>query len=435
VADEPSRRRLNPWRLVALLALGWAIVVSLQLWWLQREPAEPIDVSREPEAPLELSLRQESWDRLPGWSEDRHGEALVALRRSCRRWALFPDDREVSPVEVGGRLAQWREVCREAERVEPADHEASRRYFEELFVPFRVLDGRMGVGLFTGYYEPLLRGSRRRQGPYRYPLYRAPGDIVQVDLGSFREDLAGRRVAGRLQGRRLVPYADRLEIESGFLAGRGLELLWVDDPIDAFFLQIQGSGRVDLAEGGTVRIGYAGQNGHAYTAIGRELIDRGELERSEVSMQSIRAWLEKNPEQRDELLAVNASYVFFRELPGEGPIGSQGVALTPRRSLAVDRSFLPMGVPVWLEARVPIPIEEVEPGGETERWWRRLLVAQDTGGAIRGPVRGDVFWGAGEEAADVAGRMKGRGRYWVLLPKEVAALRVAAAVGAPPSGP
>jgi membrane-bound lytic murein transglycosylase A len=280
-------------------------------------------------------------------------------------------------------------------------------------------------GLFTGYYEPELRGSRRRHGPYQTPLYREPGDLIQVDLGAFREDLEGRRIAGRIVGGRLEPYHDRRSIDRGALAGRDLELVWVDDPVDAFFLQVQGSGRIVLEDGTVLRVGYDAQNGHPYTAIGRELVERGEMPLEEVSLQSIRRWLEAHPEEAPDLMATNASYVFFRMLGGAGPLGSLGVPLTPGRSVAVDPRFLPLGAPVWLAGSMPALPDEVASGPSTEPTepigslpLRRLLVAQDTGGAIRGPVRGDVFWGAGERAEAVAGRMKHPGRLWLLLPTD-----------------
>jgi membrane-bound lytic murein transglycosylase A len=243
------------------------------------------------------------------------------------------------------------------------------------------------------------------------PLYARPPELVTVDLGKFRQDLRGKRIAGRLEGGALAPLPDRAAIEKGALARRRLELVWVDSPVDAFFLQIQGSGRVQLAEGGEMRVGYAADNGHPYTAIGRELVRRGVYQPKEVSMQSIRRWLESNPAEAGALMQVDASYVFFQKVEGEGPLGAEGVALTPGRSLAVDRGHWPLGVPLWLDGTAPSPRE-----GEPDRPLRRLLIAQDTGGAIRGPIRGDVFWGAGPEPEAIAGRMKNTGRLWVLLP-------------------
>ena len=277
-----------------------------------------------------------------------------------------------------------------------------------------MLDGEQTEGLLTGYYEPSLRGSRTPSEVFRTPHYRKPPELVSVELGSFRVDLRGRRVAGQVSAGRLEPYPDRKELETGSLAGRGLELVWVDNEVDAFFLHIQGSGRVEREGGGELRLGYAGQNGHSYRAIGRELVDRGEMVLEEVSMQSIRAWLEANPEKASAVMETNPSFVFYRELAGDGPLGSQGVARTAGRSLAVDRSFVPLGLPVWVDSTLP-PLGSQE----EERPLRKLLVAQDTGGAIRGPLRGDVFWGHGDEAAEVAGRMRQVARMWLLLPRHL----------------
>jgi len=225
---------------------------------------------------------------------------------------------------------------------------------------------------------------------------------------TFREDLKGRRIAGRVIDGKLKPYESREEIVAGDYHHNDKVIVWVDNAVDAFFVQIQGSGIVELAEGGTMRIGYAGQNGHPYYAIGRELIKREQLTKENVSLQTIRAWLEANPDQADEIMNTNASYVFFRELESEGPIGGEGIALTAGRSLAIDRSLLAYGMPIWTD--IAPPIEGI---GQIQK----LMVTQDTGGAIRGPVRGDVFWGYGAQAEKLAGPMKSKGRYWILLPK------------------
>jgi len=244
------------------------------------------------------------------------------------------------------------------------------------------------------------------------PTWSTPGWLPEGQ--EVPPDLRGKRLAGQVEGGALLPLPDRAAIEKGALAGRGLELVWVDSPVDAFFfLQIQGSGRVRLAEGGEVRIGYAADNGRPYTAIGRELVRRGIYQPKEVSMQSIRRWLEQNPAEAEALLDTNASYVFFEEIHGEGPLGVEGVPLTPGRSLAVDLQHWPLGVPLWLDTTAPAARDN-----EPDRPLRRLFIAQDTGGAIRGPVRGDLFWGAGRDAEAVAGKMKHPGRLWVLLPVE-----------------
>jgi len=356
---------------------------------------------------------------LPGFSADDPRPALRAFLRGCPVFARMDPATPVDPLgDVRlGTAGDWQRLCRLAVAVDAGDPAAVRRFLVTNFRPLAVDDGEDGRGLFTGYFEPQLRGSPVPDPRFPYPLYARPPDLVDVDLGLFDPDLRGRRIAGRVEGNRLVPYFDRAAIDSGVLAGRGLELLWVDDPIDAFFLHIQGSGRVRLPDGRTVRVGYAGQNGHPYRAIGRDLVEMGELSREEVSLPAIRAWLEAHPERARELLWRNPSYVFFRildEVDGdEGPPGALGVPLEPERSIAVDRRFWPLGIPFFLDTVAPFP--------EGERPFRALVVAQDTGGAIRGPIRADVFWGWGEQAAFVAGHMKHRGRMWVLVPREVTA--------------
>ena len=283
-----------------------------------------------------------------------------------------------------GTAATWQVICRGAREVSKNRPGGAQQFFEKHFIP-AAISGRGGpTGLITGYYEPELRGARQRTARFNVPLHVRPPDLVTVSLGHFRDDLKGKKISGRVVQGRLVPYPDRGKIERGALKNRKLELVWVDSAADAFFLHIQGSGRIKLRDGVIMRVGYAGTNGHAYTAIGRELIARGEIPREKMSMQAIRGWLEVNPADGAELMRTNRSYVFFRELTGDGPLGAQGVKLTPKRSLAIDRRLLPLGLPVWLDT--------TEPDGTP---FRRLMIAQDTGGAIRGAVRGDVFWGPG----------------------------------------
>jgi membrane-bound lytic murein transglycosylase A len=366
-----------------------------------------------PEPEPSFNLRPVSFDQLSGWRADDPRGALSAFRRSCAKL-----DQNGAATAMGanpwfGEVADWRSVCADAAAVAAGSPERARGFFEARFSPYLVLDGNDPEGLFTGYYEPLLHGSRRFGGPYTVPLYRPPDDLVRVDLARFNPDLAGYAIYGRVRGDQFVPYYPRADIESGALAHRGLELLWVDDPIDKFFLQIQGSGQVQLDDGSLIRVGYASQNGHPYHAIGRDLIEIGVFTREEVSLPAIKSWLEAHPADAPYIMARNRSYIFFEERvglgPDEGPLGAQGVSLTAGRSLAVDRRYIPLGVPVWLDATAPWP----EGAGPL----RRLMVAQDTGGAIKGVVRGDVFWGAGPRAEAIAGHMKSPGRYAILLPK------------------
>lgn len=353
-----------------------------------------------------LTVSAVTFDDLPGWAADHTAEALATFVKSCAVFNLQPDNATLGPAILNMTAAAWRAPCAAA-RTTPNDDAASRSFFERNFTPYRAANRGDGNGLFTGYYEPLLHGSRQESGRYRTPLLRRPPDLVMVDLGRFRPAWHGERIAGRVVAGNLIPYPSRAEIERGALNANQLALFWVDDPVDAFFLQVQGSGRVELPNGSTVRLGYDGQNGQQYVAIGKVLIDRGELTADNVSLQSIRAWIKAHPDQATALMDQNPSYVFFREQPGDGPLGSEGVVLTAGRSLAVDRGFVPLGVPVYIDTE------------GNNRSLRRLMVAQDTGGAIAGPVRGDVFWGFGADAEARAGAMRDRGSDYLLLPKTV----------------
>lgn len=361
----------------------------------------------ENEKPREqMALKPVSYSALPGWEKEDFKDFSTAFLRSCEKIQKISGTEFLKGDPRWGKVEDWKALCASFE----ADGAQNpRHFFETHFTPYAITEGDEEYGLFTGYYESSLRGSRVRGAPYVYPLRARPDDLVMVNLGDFREELKGQRIAGRVKDGHLKPYESRQEIEEGKLPQQqDKPLLWIDDPVDAFFVQIQGSGAVLLDDGSVMRIGYDGQNGHIYTAIGKELIARGALEKENVSLQTIRAWLAANPANAQEVMNVNKSYVFFREIKGEGPVGGQGVALTPGRSLAIDHALLPYGMPLWLEAEYPLP-------GYGPI--RHLMVAQDTGGAIRGTVRGDFFWGFGTFAEERAGRMKSRGRYWALLPK------------------
>lgn len=391
---------------VAALILGGAAGFLAGRYWF------PVQVAIAPTPPPEkpvarLRLAPVGFAELPGWNADDVAAALPALARSCAkldgRKPELPFDADIGHA---GTVAQWRAIC--AVLPDRANAAAARGFFEKWFQAYLASDGDGTKGLFTGYYEAELRGARQPGGRYAVPLYAVPGDLVQIDLGQFAPDLKGRSIAGRVENGRLRPYPDRAAIEAGHLKGRGAELLWVDDAVDAFFLQVQGSGRVVLPDGGAVRVGFAGHNGLGFVPIGRLLIDSGKIPRERMSMQAIRDWLRANPGEAANLMRQNPRFVFFREIAGDGPLGAQGVALTPGRSLAVDRKFVPLGVPIWLDT--------VEPGA-ADKPFRRLVVAQDVGGAIQGPLRGDVFFGAGEAALEQAGRMRSPGSYYLLLPK------------------
>ncbi|MCP4447844.1 MAG: murein transglycosylase [Myxococcales bacterium] len=381
-------------------------------------PAEPEPVVVRPEVATEpepkLILEPVSFTALPGWQLDSVGDALPALLRSCARLAKRRDSQLVGRDEVGGTAGQWRDACAAAKRVAKTDHAAARAFFEEHFRPFLAKNNDESEGRFTGYYEASLRGSRKRKGPYQTPLYMRPKDLVMVNMRNFTSKPSRRRIAGRVVNGLLRPYESRKKIRKGALRGKKLELVWIDDKVDGFFTQIQGSGLVKLSDGKEMRIGYAGQNGHSYTAIGRELVRDGHITRAEMSMQAIRDWLANNPGKADEMMDRNEAYVFFTELSGAGPVGSQNVELTPERSAAIDRNFIPQSVPLFINTQVPTE------DGTKQRLFRQLVIAQDSGGAIRGPVRADIFWGSSARGAAIAGRLKSRGTYYLLLPTAVA---------------
>ena len=404
----------SPAARVALAAAALAIIAGCAT--VPPAPA-PLPVSKPspavtpvpPEVPsLPATYAPVAWGALPGWFEDRVDEAWSAFRAGC-----------IALVASATTQALWQAPCAASETVAPKDFNAVRRFFENHFSPYQVIaaDGR-DTGMITGYYEPLLVGSRVRSQRYGVPLYAPPDDLLTIDLSDLYPELRDRRLRGRVEGKRVIPYWPRGDIENGKAPVTGKELVFIDDPVEAFFLQIQGSGRVRLAEGGIMRVGYADQNGHPYRSIGRVLVERGELPLERTSMQAIRDWGRRNPEKLMPLLDENPSYVFFREIPApapgtleaeiDGPFGTLGVPLLRERTLAVDTRSIPLGAPVYLATTYPL----------STRPLRRLMLAQDTGGAIRGAVRADFFWGFGEPAGREAGRMKQDGRIWLLWPKD-----------------
>ncbi len=322
-------------------------------------------------------------------SDDQARRALVAFRLSCPALQRRSD---ASGLTQG---SDWRAVCLAAAATTDA-----RSFFASQFETVQVGTGQ---AFATGYYEPEILGSRTRDAANQVPVYAKPTDLLELDLGQFSEAMKGKNIRGRLSGGSFIPYFDRTEIEQGALSGRVRELAWAADPIEFFFLQIQGSGRLRLPDGSVMRIGYAGQNGRDYTGIGALMRDRGLLAPGQASMQGLMSWLRANPEQGRAIMRENKSWVFFREITGAGPIGSLGTAVGPRATVATDPAFVPLGAPVWLD------LDRAEADG--------LWVAQDTGGAIKGANRFDTFWGAGDEARRIAGGMSGRGTAFVLVPR------------------
>ena len=340
---------------------------------------------------------------LPGWAEADLAPSLATFRKSCRALSRRADPSGLTTA------ADWADVC-----ANPASD--ARAFFESQFATIIIGEG---TGLNTGYFEPELIGARTNQPGSPFPVYRRPPELVEVDLGQFAESLKGKRIRGRVVNATLVPYFDRAEIEDGAIAGRGLEIAWVADPYELFFLHIQGSGRVRLADGSVLRIGYDGQNGRDYVGIGKLLRDRNLLGKGQASMDGIIGWMKANPEAGKALMRENGSYIFFRPLTGDGPLGALNIALTPGLSVAADPAFTPLGAPLWLETSIPEPAATSL--GYAMTPFRALMVAQDTGGAIKGANRFDLFWGPGERARKIAGGLSSTGRAVFLLPKAAVA--------------
>lgn len=372
------------------------------------------------DVPLTVYYRPVTFAALGGWLADDPRQALQAFRRSCAKLLIQPDARNMGANGIAGNIGDWDNVCEGMPDPEGADIEVMRDYLEANFQPVAVTTNKDTKGRFTGYYVPELMGARQQTDRFPVPLYRRPDDLVMVDLGRFRPDLQGERIAGRVAGSYLDPYSTRGDIAGGALDAQGLELLWVEDQVEAFFLHIQGSGQVRLENDTIIRIGYDGHNGHLYNSLGRDLIDRGLIQPGQGSMQGIKGFLRQNPQNAQALMNINPSFIFFRLLQGDGPEGAQGVVLTDRRSLAVDRRYVPLGVPIWLDVTAPTG-PTTEAGKPSMEPFRQLMVAQDTGGAIKGAIRGDVYWGAGVDAGWIAGHMSNMGSWYMLLPNAVAA--------------
>ena len=358
-------------------------------------PVCPVCPVIEPPKAVERPLQEAEWSDLPAWNENDPGLAFAAFVASCHSLE---------------RQAQWKPVCSSARTLDDKNTSALRTWFEAQFRPWALVnpDGSRS-GLITGYYEPILKGSRSESRGYTYPVFGPPDDLIIVELADLYPELKHLRLRGRIEGHKLVPYYSRAEWAPQQSKRSQEALLWVDDPIDLFFMQIQGSGQVQLTDGRRVRLNYADQNGHPYRSIGRWLIERGELKAEQASMQGIKTWAKANPSRLAELLNANPSLVFFREMPveGSGPQGAIGLALTPERSLAVDPRHVPLGAPIWLATTLP----------NSGQALTRLMLGQDTGGAIRGVVRADFYWGSGVEAGNKAGKMRQQGRMWVLMPR------------------
>jgi len=361
-----------------------------------------------------LTLTKVGFAQLPGWADDNLSEAVPSFLKSCERLHGLGEDAPIGADGHGGKARNWRKACASAAKVSPGDDAGARAMFEAEFVPY-VAAGKAGpTGKLTGFYVAELHASRTKHGKFQTAVLGRPDDLVMVDLSGFINDAHGRRVWGRMDHGELVPYYTREEIRKGVLAKRGLELMYVDDPVDLLFAQIEGSAKANLDDGTSVWLEFSGKNGRAYRGVGGVLRGGGFLKPGQGTMQGIRAWFHDNPTRFDEIADQDASYVFFMASKLPGAVGSQKTILTARRSMAVDRAFVAMSTPIWVEASAPVPGKK----GVTALW-HHLLIAQDTGAGIMGAVRGDIYWGDDAEAAELGGRMGGPGKYWLLLPRGI----------------
>ncbi len=360
----------------------------------------------------QLILKPVSFANLPDWKKDHQAAAFYALQNSCQKILASGETMPLCSGSIKISIQNWRSVCKSALLIKNLSDTEARNFFEKWFKPYAVYDGKVSTGLFTGYYLPELEGAGKKSEKYSAPLYGQPRDLVVADLTAFNPKWAGITFSGKVVNGQLIPYhTTRKEIDAGAIEGKANIIAWVD-PIDRFFLQIQGSGLLTVDKKEKLFIGYGAQNGSPYTPIGKILIERGELDKSTISMTKIREWLVAHPQQAQEVMEQDHSFVFFKILPRKQPLGTSDLPLTAGRSLAIDRQIIPINLPLWVETTVP-DIHQPQQSIPL----RQLFIAQDTGGAIKGVIRADLFWGAGESAEFMASRMHEPGRYWLLLPR------------------
>lgn len=358
-----------------------------------------------------LILIKTSFSHLPNWQSDEQTQAFNAFQQSCHEILKRNPNNAFSYLQQSGNNQQWQDICLAANNLINPNAISIKQFFEEWFEPYYVLNNFNPYGKFTGYYLPILQGKLIRDKNYSIPIYSVPNDLIKVNLGLFNPQLHGKYIVGQLKDNTLIPYPDRASINNNAVKSKAKVIIWSNDPIDLFFAQIQGSAIVELPTHQQLLIGYAADNGHHYTAIGKVLLENNALTKQNISLQSIRNWLLQHPTQINDILNQDQSYVFFKIIGKGGPTGKEGVPLTAQGSLAIDNNYIPLGVPIWLNTEIPqMNSDQLKP-------FNHLLIAQDVGGAIKGIVRGDVYWGEGDQAAFIAGHMNSSGKYWMLLPK------------------
>ncbi|MGC1181978.1 murein transglycosylase A [Legionella sp.] len=390
-------------KILSILLLFVLTLLSIVTWWFWQ--------LEQPKQPTSM-FRPVTFKQLPGWNSADLKKSLETFQTSCRAFVKQNPEQVVGTEHIDLQVKDWHPACYAALNINPVTENDAKSFFQEWFQPVEFYDKKTGPGLFTGYYVPAIKGSYTKTNEFSVPLYETPEDLVTSDLGMFFNDLKNRRLVGRLVKQKLVPYHTRAQINNGALKDKAKVLVWINSPIDRLFLEIQGSGVIEFENGDNISIGYDAQNGQPYTAIAGVLIKEGVMTKDNASMQAIKRYLTEHPKQLNKVINQNKSFIFFRKMAQNRALGSQGVSLTPGYSLAIDKQWIPMGTPLWLNTTRP---DSKNPN--VNKPMQRLMIAQDTGGAIRGKIRGDVFWGGGDRATLVAGHMKNTGHYWLLLPK------------------
>ncbi|MCX7091399.1 MAG: MltA domain-containing protein [Legionellales bacterium] len=400
------------YKYVSILVGLCIIFGGISLLWYQQQPKQ--QTTQQPiQSPIQraIKIKRIAFAKLPGWQSAHALSSLRTFQLSCRHFLRMDPKYSVGNTWFGLRAKDWRPACETALTMQADSEIQAKNFFETWFQPMEFSQKQAITGLFTGYYLPAVSGSLTKTEEYNVPIYGLPNNILRLNLNDFDPHLPSRQLFGRLENNRVRPFYSREEIDQGAIADTAPVLAYLRSHIDRLLIEIQGSALLNLPDGKQMNLGYAGQNGLSYTAIGRVLIDRKILPANQVSMQSIRSYLESHPDERDEIIHQNRSFVFFEILNKQGAYGTLGTQLTKGYSLAVDPDWVPLGMPVWLATTYP------DPHSNQQHSFHRLMIAQDTGGAIKGTVRGDVYWGNGDDAAAIAGKMKSSGRYWLLVPK------------------
>lgn len=411
-------------KISVILFISVLILCGLAYWLFFKAPKQAVPT--EPIKSVQrIHLHRDSFKNLPGWLNARdQKQSFSAFQISCHTLLRQKPENNAGSQMLPLKVKDWYPACQAASALsdKSISNKKAKAFFEQWFSPVMLYDETTSnkqplEGLFTGYYMPFLHGSLVKTTQYTIPIYGVPNNLVTVDLGQFDSQWTNKRLVGRVKKNQLIPFYTRAQIDRGALKDHAPVIVWTNSMMDRLNLEIQGSGVVQLPNDEKLYLGYATGNGAAYTPVARVLIEQGVLTRDTASMQAIRAYFESHPKKTNPIIHRNKSFVFFRVLEKQIALGAQGVGLTSGYSLAVDRQWIPMGIPIWLNTTHP------DRTHQNKRVLQRLMIAQDTGGAIRGMVRGDVYWGAGDRAENIAGKMRNQGQYWFLVPKHVALIK------------